>query len=78
MASTMSEILDSPEALKHAADLEAYRRRIIEERWLSTLILSVYLEVEAMLLVLLGTLGIPESRRKRNMGFARKLAECQV
>lgn len=78
MVSTMSEVLNSPEAAERAADLEAYRRRVIEERWLSTLILSVHLEVEAMLEVLLSTARGPEPRRQRDIGFAKKLSQCQA
>jgi hypothetical protein len=75
VATASRDMLNSPEAAERAANLEAYRRRIIEERWLSTLILSVHLEIEAMLEALLGA---PTSRRVREAGFARKLSECQA
>jgi hypothetical protein len=78
VAAASRDILGSPEAVERAAELEAYRRSIVEERWLSTLILSVHLEIEALLEILLSALSTPISRRLREAGFAKKLSECQA
>ena len=45
--------LDTPAAKQTASNLDAYRRQVIEERWLSTLILSGHLEIEAALQALI-------------------------
>ena len=49
----MSLGLDTPEAKEAAARLNAYKHEVIHERWLSTLILCIHLELEACLEVLL-------------------------
>ena len=71
--------LETPEARQRADHLNAYKQEIIEQRWLSTLILSVHLELEACLEVLLtsaqSATGSPTSRI-RNATFSAKLARC--
>ena len=72
--------INTPEARQAALNLDAYRQQIIQERWLSTLILSIHLELEAMLEVLIAT--APAERKKKSNGrgatFSEKVAECAL
>ncbi|GAA5233491.1 hypothetical protein FOZ76_08640 [Verticiella sediminum] len=74
----MSVDLNSPEAAAAAERLNAYRRNLIEERWLSTIILSIHLELEAMLeYMLVANAGKPTKSLGR-AGFAKKLSLCEA
>jgi hypothetical protein len=74
------DILDSEEARENARRIEEQRRQIVEERWLSTHVLAMHLEIESMLGVMLRqTLPKPERfLEKEGMGptFAQKLTLC--
>jgi len=73
--------LDSEEARESARRIEAYRRQVIEERWLSTLVLSIHLEIESMLSEMLRqTLPKPErflDRPGSGPTFSQKLTLCE-
>lgn len=72
--------VNTPEGRQTALNLDAYRQEIIQERWLSTLILSIHLELEAMLEVLIAS--VPSERKKHSNGrgatFSEKAAECSL
>lgn len=72
--------INTSEARQAALDLDAYRLKIIQERWLSTLILSIHLELEAMLEALIA--AAPFERKKQSNGwgtnFSAKVAECEL
>ena len=72
--------MPSQEARHNAQKLKDYRLRIIQERWLSTVILTVHLEIEAILTeILCKTLPAPTKLfGSRNVGFAQKLALCEA
>lgn len=66
---------------RHAADnLNAYRQRLVQERWLSTLILSVHLELEAAMEVLIrkGRLAHGKSTNMRDATFSVKVSQCET
>ena len=78
-AKTVHVNLDTPEAAASAARLNAYKQELIQERWLSTLILSIHLEVEACLEVLVSSTSLAsktESSWKRGASFSTKLSRC--
>lgn len=72
--------IDTPEARQFALNLDAYRQQIVQERWLSTLILSIHLELEAMLEVLIAK--APSKCKKQSNGrgttFSAKVTECAL
>lgn len=72
--------LDTPAARPAASNIDAYRQQIIHERWLSTLILSVHLEIEAVLEVLIHlsrhTNG--KSSKARDTHFSTKVSQCEA
>jgi hypothetical protein len=72
--------MNSLEAKRNARKIEAYRLRLIQDRWLCTVILTVHLEIEAMLTEFLCKI-LPEPEklfRGRNPSFAQKLALCEA
>jgi hypothetical protein len=72
--------MDSLEARQTAHNIEAYRLRVIQERWLCTLILTVHLEIEAMLTEFLCK-RLPEPKKlrgSRNLSFSQKLLFCEA
>jgi len=70
--------LNSPEAVSAAERLNAYRRDLIEERWLSTLILSVHLELEALLEHMLSANSAVPTKSIGRAGFAKKVSACEA
>ena len=74
------DILDSEEARENARRIEEQRRQLIEERWLSTHVLAMHLEIESMLEVMLRqTLPKPDrflNRQGTGPTFAQKLTLC--
>ncbi len=70
------------EGRKTAGILEAKRRQLIEDRWVSTYVLAVHLEIESMLEIILNQmLPKPDSFLKgSNMGptFSQKLVLCDA
>lgn len=69
--------LNTPEAAAAAERLNAFRRNLIEERWLSTIILSIHLELEAMLEHMLVANPAKAEGPHSRAGFAKKLSRCQ-
>ena|SRR5689334_20446299 len=82
LTNTTSNILDSAEAVDSARRLEEQRRKLIEERWLSTHVLAVHLEIESMLGTMLRqTLPKPKRLLDRpgvSPTFAQKLTLCDA
>lgn len=70
--------LNSPEAAAAAERLNAYRRNLVEERWLSTIILSIHLELEAMLEYIFVTHAGKPTKPLGRAGFAKKLSLCEA
>lgn len=70
--------LNSTEAYAAADRLNAYLRDLLEERWLSTIILSIHLELEAMLEYLLITNSEVPRKASSKAGFAKKLSLCEA
>jgi hypothetical protein len=68
--------LNSPEAAAAAERLNAFRRNLVEERWLSTIILSIHLELEAMLEYMLQANAVESTKFHSRAGFAKKLSLC--
>ena len=76
--SFQGKVLDTPESEESARRLNAFKTRIIQERWLSTLILSIHLELEGCLEALLKSLpGANQSARAgKYIQFFQKLTQC--
>jgi hypothetical protein len=74
--------LDADESKQNAMNIENYRLSIMHERWLSTLILTIHLEIEALLVQLLRE-GLPRGKKfldskSRKPSFAQKLTVCEA
>jgi hypothetical protein len=73
---------DSDEARQNAKNIDDYRLRVIHERWLSTLILTIHLEIETLLVELLraGLLHSQKFLGRKNLkpSFAQKLVACEA
>ncbi len=74
----MSIDLNSPEAAAAAGRLNAFRLNLVEERWLSTIILSIHLELEAMLEYILVANAEEPTKSLGRAGFAKKLSLCEA
>ncbi|MBP1205794.1 hypothetical protein JOD97_003856 [Duganella sp. 1411] len=72
--------LDAAAAKESAAKLNAFRNRLIQERWLSTLILSIHLELEAMMEALIREAKLKLGKRasSRDATFFAKVSQCEV
>jgi hypothetical protein len=74
--------LGSNEAEQNARNIEDYRLRVIHERWLSTLILTIHIEIEAMLVELLRRRLPKPSKlletKTINFSFSQKLVLCEA
>ena len=72
--------LDTPQAQEGAARLETFKREVVQERWLSTLVLSIHLEIEACLEVLLRSTSaaLKPASRPRYASFSAKLSQCSA
>ena len=74
--------LDSDEAKQNAQDIENYRLSVMHERWLSTLILTTHIEIEALLVELLRrNLPRPQKlleRKTMRPSFSQKLVTCEA
>jgi hypothetical protein len=70
------------EGKQTAKNIEEYRLRLIHERWLSTIILVIHLEIETMLVELLRKkLSKPQKvleNRSVNLSFAYKVSLCEA
>ncbi|MEP6907108.1 MAG: hypothetical protein ABI858_03885 [Pseudoxanthomonas sp.] len=73
--SSIAVLLGTSESHQTATRLNAFKQEIIQERWLSTLILSIHLELEACLEVLLGSIPVLDgsAATQRNVSFSKKL-----
>jgi hypothetical protein len=69
---------NTAEARAAADRINAYLRDLIEDRWLSTIILSIHLELEAMLEFLLISNMKEPSKARSKVGFAKKLSLCET
>lgn len=74
--------LDSDEAKENARNIEHLRLSIIRDRWLSTIILTIHIEIEALLVELLRrNLPRPDKlfeNRNARPTFAQKLVLCET
>jgi hypothetical protein len=70
------------EGEQNAKNIEEYRLSLIHERWLSTIILAIHLEIEAILVELLRR-KLPKSQKvlehkNINLSFSHKLLLCEA
>ncbi len=73
---------DSDEARQNAKNIEDYRLSVIQERWLSTLIQTIHLEIETFLVEIL-RIGLPHPQKfleskSLKPSFAQKLVACEA
>lgn len=71
--------LEAPAAQESAAKLNAFRNRLIQERWLSTLILGIHLELEAVMEALIREAKLMLGKRAspRDATFFAKVSQCE-
>jgi hypothetical protein len=68
------------EGVRNAKRIEAYRLRLIQDRWLCSVILTVHLEIEAVLAEALRR-KLPEPKRlfhARALSFSHNLSFCEA